>query len=176
MRSFITSKLTLVAISITLSGCVVQSRQLNGLLELINEPPMDLSMNSWLVSYSDYESVVFAVSTDDGTLFLNKAGDHIFFDGWMVREVSSLGHRSLDIKIDEVDGVRTFKQGSRTVVSHACQEWQREMNLGIVKFSQSCGDRRDYSNSILVLEDGSISVIRQIVDKRYTALTLTKLK
>ena len=81
-----------------------------------------------------------------------------------------------DMKIDEIDDVRTFKQGSRTLASHRCQEWQRGMNSGMVSLSQKCEDRRDYSNSILVLEDGSISVIRQIVDERYTALTLTKLK
>jgi hypothetical protein len=50
------------------------------------------------------------------------------------------------------------------------------LSSGLVSLSQSCRDRRDYSNSILVLEDGSISVIRQIVDERYSALTLTKLK
>lgn len=176
MRIFTTSNLTLITISIILSGCIVQSRQLNGLLELIKEPPVDLSTNSWLVRYADYESVVFAVSIADGTVFSNKAGDQILFDGWMVREVSGLGQRNLDIKIDEVDGVRTFKQRNRTLVSHLCQEWQRETNSGIVRLSQNCGDLRDYSNSILVLEDGSISVIRQIVDERYTTLTLTKLK
>lgn len=176
MRVFTASNLTLIAISIALSGCIIQSRQLNGLLELITEPPMDLSTNSWLVRYSDYESVVFAVSTAKGTLFTNKAGDHILFDGWMVREVSGFGQRSLDIKIKEVDGVRTFQKGARILVSHTCQEWKRETNSGIVRLSQNCGDRRDYRNSILVLEDGSISVIRQIVDERYTALKLTKLE
>ena len=94
-----------------------------------------------------------------------------------MRKVSGLGRRGLDIKIDEVGDVRTFKQGTRTLASHSCQEWQREMNSGMVSLSQNCsGARRDYSNSILVLGDGSISVIRQIVDERYTALTLTKLK
>ena len=176
MKIFAMSNITVIAISIVLSGCIVNSRQLDGLRELFMEPPLDLSTKSWSVRYSDYESVVFAVSTDSGTLFSNKAGDRILFDGWIVREISGLGQRSLDIKIDEVDGVRTFKQGTRILGSHVCQEWQREMNSGIVRFSQNCGDRRDYSNSILVLEDGSISAIRQIMDERYTALNLTKLK
>ena len=94
----------------------------------------------------------------------------------MVRKVSGLGRRGLDIKIDELDDVRTFKQGIRTLASHRCQEWQSEMNSGMVSLSQNCTGVRNYSNSILVLEDGRISVIRQIVDERYTALTLTKLK
>jgi hypothetical protein len=45
------------------------------------------------------------------------------------------------------------------------------------KFRDShVSSNNSYSNSILVLEDGSISIIRQIVDERYTPLTLTKLK
>ena len=176
MRIESLKKLISLMMVILVSGCSVQSSQLGSLVSLIKEPSLDLSANSWLVRYSDYESVVYAVSTSEGTLFSNKAGDKVLFDGWMVRKVSGLGRRGLDIKIDELDDVRTFKQGIRTLASHRCQEWQSEMNSGLVNLSQNCGDRRDYSNSILVLEDGSISVIRQIVDERYTALTLTKLK
>ena len=176
MRILSLKKLIPILTVILLSGCSVQSSQLSGLVGLIKKPSLDLSANSWLVRYSGYESVVYAVSTSEGTLFSNKAGDKVLFDGWMVRKVSGFGRRGLDIKIDELDDVRTFKQGARTLASHRCQEWQREMSSGMVSLSQSCGDRLDYSNSILVLEDGSISVIRQIVDERYTALTLTKLK
>ena len=176
MRIESLKKLISLMMVILVSGCSVQSSQLDSLVSLIKEPSLDLSANSWLVRYSDYESVVYAVSTSEGTLFSNKAGDKVLFDGWMVRKVSGLGRRGLDIKIDELDDVRTFKQGIRTLASHRCQEWQSEMNSGLVNLSQNCGDLRDYSNSILVLEDGSISVIRQIVDERYTALTLTKLK
>ena len=176
MRILSLKKLTPLLMLILVSGCSVQSSQLSSLVSLIKEPSLDLSANSWLVRYSDYESVVYAVSTSEGTLFSNKAGDKVLFDGWMVRKVSGLGRRGLDIKIDEIDDVRTFKQGTRTLASHRCQEWQSDTNSGMVSLSQNCGDRLDYSNSILVLEDGSISVIRQIVDERYTALTLTKLK
>ena len=176
MRILSLKKLIPILTVILLSGCSLQSSQLSGLVGLIKKPSLDLSANSWLVRYSGYESVVYAVSTSEGTLFSNKTGDKVLFDGWMVRKVSGLGRRGLDIKIDELDDVRSFKRGTRTLASHRCQEWQREMSSGMVSLSQSCGDRRDYSNSILVLEDGSISVIRQIVDERYTALTLTKLK
>ena len=175
MRIESLKKLISLLMLILVSGCSVQSSQLSGLVGLIKEPSLDLSANSWLVRYSGYESVVYAVSTNEGTLFSNKAGDKVLFDGWMVRKVSGLGRRGLDIKIDEVDDVRTFNQGSRTLVVHRCQEWQSETSSGMVSLSQNCG-ARDYSNSILVLADGSISVIRQIVDERYTALTLTKLK
>ena len=176
MRILSLKKLISLMMLILVPGCSVQSSQLGSLVSLIKEPSLDLSANSWLVRYSDYESVVYAVSTSEGTLFSNKTGDKVLFDGWTIREVSGMGRRGLDIKIDGLGDIRTFKQGTRTLGSHRCQEWQRETSSGMVSLSQNCGDLRDYSNSILVLEDGSISVIRQIVDERYTALTLTKLK
>jgi hypothetical protein len=52
----------------------------------------------------------------------------------------------------------------------------RQQQAGKIQFSQSCEAGIAYSNSILVAEDGSISIIRQIVDNAYNAMTLTKLK
>ena len=162
--------------SIVLSGCIVQSRQLNGLLELIKDPPMDLSTNSWLVRHADYEAIVYAVSTSEGILFSNNAGDQVLFDGWALRKVRGIGLRRLDLNIYDVGNTRTFKRGNRVVSNHSCNKWEQQKNLGLVRYFQRCRDRQDYINSILVQNNGEISLIRQIVDERYTALTLTKLK
>ena len=175
MSIFTKSNLTLIAISVVLSGCIVQSRQLNGLLELIKEPPVDLSANSWLVRYSDYESIVFAVSTQEGTLFSNKFGDQVFFDGWTLRKIQGLGRRQINMSIRDNKNIRTFKRGDRTLSNHRCDQWEQQKNRGVVRYTQYCSDKRGYKNSILVKDNGDISVIRQIVDERYTALTLTKL-
>ena len=176
MKIFTKSNLTIIAISIVLSGCIVQSRQLNGLLELVKETPMDLSTNSWLVRYSDYESIVFAVSTQEGTLFSNNFGDQVLFDGWTLRKVQGLGRRQINISILDNKNIRTFKRRNRTISSHRCDQWEQQKNGGVVRYTQYCSDRQGYKNSILVNENGDVSVIRQIVDERYTALTLSKLK
>ena len=176
MRSFISSKLTLIALLVVLSGCIVQSSQLNGLLELIKEPPMDLSENSWLARYSDYESIVFAVSTQKGTLFSNNFGDQVFFDGWTFRKIQGMGDRQINMSISDKKNIRIFKRGNRSISNHRCDKWELQKNQGMVRYTQYCSDRQGYTNSILVNEDGDISVIRQIIDERYTALTLSKLK
>ena len=176
MRVFNRSNLTLIVISIILSGCIVQSRQLNGLLELIKEPPIDLSTNSWLVRYSDYESIVFAVSTQEGILFSNNFCDQVLFDGWTLRMVRGMGRRQINMSISDKKNIRSFRRGDRISSNHSCKQWEQRKNQGMVRFTQYCSDKKGYKNSILVRENGDISVIRQIVDERYTALTLTKLE
>ena len=176
MRIFTKRNLILIVISIFLSGCIVQSRQLNGLLELIKEPPMDLSTNSWLVRYSDYESIVFAISTQEGILFSNNFGDQVLFDGWTLRMVKGMGRRQINVSISDKKNIRSFKRGNRTISNHRCDQWEQQKNSGVVRYTQYCSDRQGYKNSILVNENSDISVIRQIVDERYTALTLSKLE
>ena len=176
MRIFHTSNLAFIVLSLILSGCIVQSRQLNGLLELIKEPPMDLSTNSWLARYSDYESIVYAVSTHKGTLFSNNFGDQVLFDGWTLRKVRGMGRRQVNMSISDNKNIRIFSRGNRTISNHHCDKWEQKKNQGSIHYTQYCSARQGYTNSILVNEDGDISLIRQIIDERYTALTLTKLK
>jgi hypothetical protein len=70
---------------------------------------------------------------------------------------------------------RTFMRGSRSLTVHQCNQWQQKQQSGKKQFSQSCQGDIIYSNSILVEQDGSISVIQQIVDDRYEPLILTRL-
>ena len=137
---------------------------------------MDLSTNSWSVRYSDYESIVFAISTQEGILFSNNFGDRVLFDGWTLRMVKGMGRRQINVSISDKKNIRSFKRGNRTISSHRCNQWEQQKNLGVVRYTQYCSDRQGYKNSILVNKNGDISAIRQIVDERYTALTLTKLK
>ncbi len=163
-------------ISILSSGCVLQSRQLNALLDLLSESPENISANSWTVRYSNYESIVYAVSTSEGILFSNNSGDQILFDGWALRKIRGMGQSRLNLNIDDDGTTRTFRKGNIVVSSHSCDPWQRQKNLELLRYFQVCSDKQEYKNSILVQNDGDISVIRQIVDERYTALMLTKLK
>ncbi len=176
MKIFTMPNLTLIVILVFLSGCIVQSRQLNVLQELIKDPPLDLSENSWLVRYSDYESIVYAVSTPQGILFSNKFGDQVLFDGWVLRKVQGMGRRQIDLSISDKENIRIFKRRDRTISNHRCDAWAQQNNQRVVRHTQYCKDKQGYNNSILVRENGDISVIRQIVDERYTALILTKLE
>ena len=167
--------LSVMACLLMFSGCSVQSSQLSAVMGLFKPQDTDLSLNGWSVKYANYEAMVYPVSLPEGTLFSNKAGDQVFFDGWSVRRVSGLGLRGQEYQNSDVADERTFIRGNRTLAVHKCDQWKKKQQSGKKQFSQSCKDVKIYSNIILVEEDGSIGVIRQVVDDRYNALTLTKL-
>jgi len=167
--------LSVMACLVMFSGCSVQSSQLSAVMGLFKTQDADLSLNGWSVKYANYEAMVYPVSLPEGTLFSNKAGDQVFFDGWSVRRVSGLGLRGQEYQNRDVADERNFMRGNRTLAVHKCDQWKKKQQSGKKQFSQSCKDVKIYSNIILVEEDGSIGVIRQVVDDRYNALTLTKL-
>ena len=174
----ILGRLTSVMLLLLLGGCQyvqVQSSQLSGLVSQFNSPEVDLAENSWSVRYGDYQAVVYAVTRPEGTLFSNIAGDEIFFDGWSIRKFKLMGSRRAEYIISDTATERTFSQGKRTLAMHSCLAWMRQQQAGKTQFSQPCEASIAYSNSILVAEDGSISIIRQVVDNAYNAMTLTKL-
>ena len=167
--------LSVMACLVMFSGCSVQSSQLSAVMGFFETQDADLSLNGWSVKYANYEAMIYPVSLPEGTLFSNKAGDQVFFDGWSVRRVSGLGLRGQEYQNSDVADERTFMRGNRTLAVHKCDQWKKKQQSGKKQFSQSCKDVKIYSNIILVEEDGSIGVIRQVVDDRYNALTLTKL-
>jgi hypothetical protein len=167
--------LSVMACLLMFSGCSLQSSQLSAVMGLLKPQDTELSLNSWSVKYANYEALVYPVTLPEGTLFSNKAGDQVFFDGWSVRRVSGLGLRGQEYQNSDVADERTFIRGNRTLAVHKCDQWKKKQQSGKKQFSQSCKDVKIYSNIILVEEDGSIGVIRQVIDDRYNALTLTKL-
>jgi hypothetical protein len=167
--------LSVMACLLLFGGCSLQSSQLSAVMGLLKPQDTELSLNSWSVKYANYEALVYPVTLPEGTLFSNKAGDQVFFDGWSVRRVSGLGLRGQEYQNSDVADERTFIRGNRTLAVHKCDQWKKKQQSGKKQFSQSCKDVKIYSNIILVEEDGSIGVIRQVIDDRYNALTLTKL-
>lgn len=156
-------------------GCSIQSGQLSAVMDLIKKPASDIPLNGWSVKYADYKAIVYPVNTPQGTLFSNQAGDQVLFDGWSVRRFSGLGLQGPAYQNRDIAMQRTFMRGSRSLTVHQCNQWQQKQQSGKKQFSQSCQGDIIYTNSILVEQDGSISVIQQIVDDRYEPLILTRL-
>ena len=106
--------LSILTCLLLFSGCSVQSSQLSAVMGLFKTPAADISLNSWSVKYANYEAIVYPVTMPQGTLFSNKAGDQVLFDGWSVRRVSGLGLRGQEYQNSDVAEDRTVMRGIRT--------------------------------------------------------------
>ena len=167
----------LVAIALfLLHGCVFQSTQLDSIKSLATSTSPHLSETKWLVKYADYESEIYAISTNSGIIFCNRVGDQVFFDGWTINVVKGFGYWSLNLEISDLNKLRTIRRGNRIVAKHECKNWGREKQNQMIRFSQVCSHNNEYENQILVNSEGYISLIRQIVDESDTVLTLIKLE
>jgi len=163
----------LVSIALILSGCSIQSSQLNAVLGMFDKTSIPFDENSWVVEFADYSATVYPVTVNQGTLFSNQLGDVILFDGWAVREVSGLGHRLKRLVVDN-GGARRYMYGNRFVAQHQCNAWQFEQQSGMIRYSESCWGQYQYTNRILVNAEGQISLIMQNIDGSDQYLTLRK--
>lgn len=168
--------LILPAVVFVLLGCSVQSTQLNTVLDFFTKSNLDLSANAWNLQYENYQSKVYAISTSEGILFSNALGDELLFDGWTVRLLNIRGGREVNIIIEDSNENRVFKNNKFVIGTHVCDTWSRETGFNFERWVQRCEYTRNYENSILVDRDGNISIIRQVVDNRYSAITLTRKK
>jgi hypothetical protein len=160
---------------VMIGGCSVQSSQLSTIMDFINTSSKDIPLDGWFVKYAGYEAIVYPVSLPQGILFSNQAGDEIMFDGWSVRRVRGMGISGPAYHSSDIGNKRTIKRGSRSLAVHNCNIWQQRQQSGKKQFIQYCKGDKVYSNSILVDKEGSIDVIRQVVDERGSSLTLTRL-
>jgi hypothetical protein len=64
--------------------------------------------------------------------------------------------------------------GNRFVAQHQCDAWQSEQQSGMIRYSQVCWGRSQYTNMIQVSAAGQISLVRQIIDGSDQYLTLRK--
>ena len=165
-----------LSVLITLLGCSVTSSQLTFIKNMVTKSSEPIIDNSWRLNMTGYQSIVYAISLPEGVLFSNSYGDQVLFDGWSVTYIKTKHNKPIFINDQDGSEQRLFFNEQKVLKgSHLCQAWKKEKRQTITRFSQSCYASSQYSNSILVGADRNISMIYQIIDQNYTALTLIKL-
>lgn len=173
MKVLITILVALVVASVVQS-CSIRSGHASFLIATFQEPSVDLRGHSWTMSFGDYSSNVYAVSSPGGTLFSNQYGDNVFFDGWSVTEITGLGIYRANWKVVDSNNSRMFIRGNTLVAEHYCQPWSSIERSNRVRFSQDCRNFSSYSNTIITDDKGLIIYIRQAIIGTNTFLTLNK--
>jgi hypothetical protein len=164
---------------IMFGGCVVKSTQLSAMIALIESPEINLSDNRWLLRYdangNTSSKFLYSITVPEGTVFANKSGDLILFDGWLISVVKSMKPHQINVKISESAGNRMFEEYKRYSTVHSCKQWKLHRRTGVARFTQECKGKDVYTNLILVDSEGMISLVRQVYDDLGSTITLSKL-
>lgn len=115
-RAFAAAALLLAAV-----GCSVQSMQADMARSALPSEEFDADDYAWVMRFNDTETVVYAVTVGDGTLFANRDGLQIGFDGWDPVLITGMAGAMGDIRVlkpeegqagireHEIDGIGTFR-------------------------------------------------------------------
>ena len=123
----------------------------------------------WLASYNGQGAVLKPYAAEGYTVFANKSGDAVAFDGWVVRSVLGFGlERAVTITDD--GWVRSSQSGKERFFA-TCSEWQKDAITEGYQWRQICGIN-GHETVISIDETGSISGIKQSFGGDLGKLTL----
>ena len=120
------------------TGCAVALPQVDSLVKFVEAfqkaNPAESSERevTWLASIGEYGAVLRPYSSNGLTVFANKDGDAIAFDGWTIRSITGFGLKA-PLSIAGKDGGRTFLMNKNLKKTY-CDAWVLEGR----RWNQSC--------------------------------------
>jgi len=163
----------IVAISFLNFSCSVSSSQI-GAFSSSNPQPKMLNYY-WDATYDNLNYRLIAMELPNGTLFADKFGNSLFFDGWSIVSIVGFGDfdGEYDIQGDEVGSVELNDEDAYTSPKN-CGEWGEGPQDKNIIYKQSCGNQVKYINKIIVNEDDEIIEIQQYIEPLNKLMTLKK--
>ena len=166
-----------LAFIITLSflnfSCSVSSSQLGAFTSANPQPKMQ--QYYWDATYDKLNYRLIAIELPNGTLFADKFGNSLLFDGWTIESIVGFGDfdGEYDVQSDEVGSVK-FNDEDAFIISKNCGEWGEGPQDKNLIYKQSCGTQVKYINKIIVNEDDEIIEIQQYIEPLNKLMTLKK--
>ena len=163
----------LIAISFLNISCSVSSSQLGAFSSSNPQPKMQDFY--WDVVYDNLKYRLIAIELPNGTLFADKFGNSLFFDGWSIDSIVGFGdfEGEYNIQSDEVGTVK-FNDEDAYIIQKNCGEWREILQNKNLIYKQSCGTQVKYINKIIVNEDDEIIEIQQYIEPSNKLMTLKK--
>ena len=154
-------------------SCSVSSSQLEAFTT--SNPKPNMQNFYWDVTYDNINYRLIAIELPNGTLFADKFGNSLFFDGWSIESIVGFGDfdGEYDVQGDEVGSVKFNDQGAY-IIQKNCGEWEEGSQDKKLIYSQSCGTEVKYINKIIVNEDDEIIEIQQYIESLNKLMTLKK--
>ena len=163
--------LQVFATSIILCACTITSSQLERFSK--SDTVEDSQNYFWNVNYDDVNYTVISVVLPNGTLFADKIGNSIYFDGWSIQSVIGFGDFTGELEFQELEIGQFELSYEKTLSGSECSKWKETQLNNQKVFSQTCDG--DFHNKITINKLGEINKIEQFLMPYKKKITLTKI-
>ena len=163
----------LIAISFINISCSISSSQLGAFSSSNPQPKMQNFY--WDVKYDNLNYKLIAMELPNGTLFADKFGNSLFFDGWSIESIVGFGdfEGEYNIQGDEVGSVELNDEDAYSIQKN-CGEWEENLQDNFLIFKQSCKNEVRYINKIIVNDADEITEIQQYIEPLNKLMILKK--
>ena len=163
-----------VCLSVFLSACTISASQIENLYgTAAPETPQNYY---WQGSYGDDKYQLIAIEVPNGTLFADRIGNSLYFDGWSITAIVGFGEFPGEMEMEESEP-GSFEPNAQNSLNlkNDCQEWQESQSGKGLIYTQMCGNSPAITNRIEVNSSGEIVQIKQHLAPSNKRFTLTKL-
>ena len=163
----------IITISFLNFSCSLSSSQLGAFTSADPQPKMQNYY--WDATYDKLNYRLIAIELPNGTLFADKFGNSLFFNGWSIESIVGFGDfdGEYDVEGDEVGSVK-FNDEDAYIIPKNCGEWEGAPQDKSLIYKQSCGTQVNYINKIIVNEKDEIIEIQQYIEPLIKLMTLKK--
>lgn len=163
----------LIAISFINFSCSVSSSQIGAFTYANPQPKMQNYY--WDATYDNLNYRLIAMELPNGTLFADKFGNSLFFDGWNIVSIVGFGdfEGEYDIQGDEIGSVALNDEDAYFIQKN-CGEWEENLQENFLIFKQSCVSEVRFINQIIVNDADEIIEIKQYIEPQNKLMVLKK--
>ena len=157
-----------------ITGCSISSDQLDSFRT--SNQPMALEDYYWDVNYNNINYRLIAIDLPNGTLFADKNGNSLFFDGWHIDSIVGFGEFNGEFELDQSDnGLPELSKENTYLQGNECGKWNRSFDGEFEIFTQSCLSKTNLTNKLLVNKYGQVIEINQYLQPSNKLMKLKKI-
>ena len=165
--------LKIIFIFLTVNACTVSASQ----FERFYSPEKVVNTQGffWNATYDNLNYRLIAIEMPNGTLFADKFGNSLFFDGWSIHSIVGFGDFDGEYEFQETDiGRLEFNNENSFILGNSCGEWREDRSDNGLIYTQSCGTKEKFINKIVVDSGGEVMQIQQFLEPFNKLMTLKK--
>lgn len=163
--------LKIIFLFLTVNACTVSSSQFESFFS--PEQVVNTQEFYWDATYNNLNYRLIAIEMPNGTLFADKFGNSLFFDGWSIQSIVGFGDFDGDYEFQETDiGKLELNNENSFILGNSCGEWREDGSDNGLIYTQSCGTKEKFMNKIVVDSRGKVMMVQQFLEPFFKLMTL----